>query len=103
MTQDMVHGKGGGGRESSCDNFCQFLLLACAAFLMLRCPENVRHLLSLVQLVDGCALPDVEETQTIETAIMGIRERLRLDLVEDEAISFTEKLIEESCFLSHVD
>jgi hypothetical protein len=47
MTQDMVHGVGGGGRESS-DNFCQFLLLACAAFLALRRPENVRHLSSLV-------------------------------------------------------
>jgi phosphatidylinositol 3-kinase len=96
MTQDMVHGMGGGGHESS-DNFCQFLSLACAAFLTLRRPENVRHLLSLVRLMEGCGLPDVEETQTIETAIMGIRDRLRLDLAEDEAISFMEKLIEESC------
>jgi phosphatidylinositol 3-kinase len=93
MTQDMVHGMG--GRES--DNFAMFLSLTCAAFLTFRRPENARHLLSLVRLMEGCSLPDVEETQTIEAAILGIRERLRLDLTEDKAISFMEKLIEESC------
>lgn len=93
MTEDMVNGMG--GRDS--DNFAMFLSLTCAAFLTLRRPENVRHLLSMVRLMENCSLPDVEENQSIEAAILGIRERFRLDLSEDQAISFMEKLIEDSC------
>ena len=93
MPEDMVNGMG--GRDS--DNFAMFLSLTCAAYLTLRRSENVRHLLSLVRLMEDCSLPDVEQNQSIEAAILGIRERLRLDLSEDKAISFMEKLIEESC------
>jgi phosphatidylinositol 3-kinase len=57
MTQDMVHGMG--GRES--DNFVMFLSLTCAAVLTFRRPENVRHLLSLVRLMEGCSLQEVWE------------------------------------------
>jgi phosphatidylinositol kinase/protein kinase (PI-3 family) len=92
MSEDMVNGMG--GRNS--DNFIMFLSLTCAAFLTLRRPENVRYLLSMVRMMEGCALPDVETNQTIEAAILGIRKRLRLDLSEDEAITFMEKLIEDS-------
>ena len=86
---------GMGGRDS--DNFAKFLSLTCAAYLTLRRPENVRHLLSLIRLMEGCSLPDVEENQSIDAAILGLRERFRLDLNEVQAISFMEKLIEESC------
>jgi hypothetical protein len=93
ITQDMINGMGGW----KSDNFCQFLSLACAAFLTLRRPENVRHLLSLIRLLEGCGLPDLEKTQSIETAIRGVRDRLQLDLNDEEAIVFMEKLIEDSC------
>ena len=93
ITQDMINGMGGWNS----DNFCQFLSLACAAFLTLRRPENVRHLLSLIRLLEGCGLPDLEHTQTIETAIQGVRDRLKLDLSDEEAIVFMEKLIQDSC------
>jgi phosphatidylinositol 3-kinase len=93
ISHDMVNGMG--GRNS--DNFCMFLSLTCAAFLTLRRPDNVRYLLSLVRMMEGFSLPDLEEKQSLETAILGIRKRLRLDLTEDEAISFMEKLVEDSC------
>jgi phosphatidylinositol 3-kinase len=93
ITQDMINGMGGW----KSDNFCQFLSLACAAFLTLRRPENVRHLLSLIRLLEGCGLPDLEKTQSIEAAIRGVRDRLQLDLNDEDAIVFMEKLIEDSC------
>ena len=93
ITQDMINGMGGW----KSDNFCQFLSLACAAFLTLRRPENVRHLLSLIRLLEGCGLPDLENTQSIEAAIRGVRDRLQLDLNDEDAIVFMEKLIEANC------
>jgi len=93
ITQDMINGMGGW----KSDNFCKFLSLACAAFLTLRRPENVRHLLSLIRFLEGCGLPDLEITQTIETAIQGVRTRLKLDLSDEEAITFMEELIQDSC------
>ena len=93
ITQDMINGMGGW----KSDNFCQFLSLASAAFLTLRRPENVRHLLSLIRLLEGCNFHDLEKTQTIESAIQGVRERLKLDCSDEEAIIFMEKLIQDSC------
>jgi len=93
ITTEMINGMGGW----KSDNFCQFLSLACAAFLTLRRPENVRHLLSLIRLLKGCGLPDLEKTQSIEDAIQGVRDRLKLDLTDEEVIVFMEKLIEDSC------
>lgn len=95
ITEDMVEGMG--GRES--DNYAMFLSLTCAAFLTFRRPENVRHLMSFVRLMeDCCTLPsNIDSKQALETAMLGVRERLQLDLTADEAISFMEKLIEESC------
>jgi hypothetical protein len=62
------------------------------AFLTFRRPENVRHLISFMEKVA------VHSKQELEIAMMmGMRERLQLDLTDDEAISFMEKLIEESC------
>lgn len=95
ITGDMVNGMG--GRDS--DNYALFLSLTCAAFLTLRRPENVRHLLSFVRMMEGsCTFASSSDSmQPLETALMGIRERLRLDLTDDEAISFMERLVEESC------
>ncbi|KAG7361735.1 phosphatidylinositol 3- and 4-kinase [Nitzschia inconspicua] len=93
ITKDMVDGMGG----SNSDNFCQFQALACASFLALRRPENVRHLLSLVRIMEGCGLPDLQNPKDLENAIRGIRDRLRLDLDQEQASNYMEKLIQDSC------
>jgi hypothetical protein len=92
ITEDMVGGMG--GRDS--DNFAKFLSLAGAAFLALRHPENVRMLLSMVRMMEAALLPDVSENQPIQEAIYGLRNRLRLDLSEDQALTFMEELVESS-------
>jgi phosphatidylinositol 3-kinase len=96
ITEDMVNGMG--GRES--DNYAMFMSLTCAAFLTFRRPENVRHAMSFVRLMDGSctfASSNGDTKLPLETALLGIRQRLRLDLPDDEAILFMERLVEESC------
>ena len=92
VTDDMILGMG--GRDS--DNYAKFLSLASAAFLALRRAENVRVLLALVRLMEASTLPDITETQPIDQAIVGMRERLRLGLSEDQAVAFMEDLIEQA-------
>eukprot|EP00934_Nitzschia_sp_Nitz4_P007645 Nitzschia sp. Nitz4//scaffold17_size182527//61404//65308//NITZ4_001846-RA/size182527-snap-gene-0.275-mRNA-1//1//CDS//3329539316//7635//frame0 len=93
ITEDMVNGMG--GRQS--DNYMMFLSLTCAAFLTLRCASNVRYLVSFLRMMDQCSIPDLGSEQEVEEALMGVRERLHLDLTEEQAIQFMEKLIDESC------
>lgn len=92
ITEDMVFGMG--GKES--DNYARFLSLIGAAFLALRRPEIVRVLLSMVRLMKASCLPDISENQTIENAILGVRDRLQLDLSESRAITYMEDLVEAS-------
>ena len=92
ITEDMVYGMG--GNES--DNYARFLSLIGAAFLALRRPENVRVLLSMVRLMQASCLPDISENQTVEQAILGVRDRLRLDLSDSRAITYMEDLVEAS-------
>lgn len=92
VTEDMVNGMG--GRES--DNYAKFLSLSGASFLALRRPENVRILLSLVRLLHGSHLPDVSSNQTTEEALMGVAERLKLDLTDSESLTYMEELVESS-------
>jgi len=92
ITEDMVHGMG--GRKS--DNYAKFLSLTGAAFLALRRPENVRFLLSLVRLMEASHLPDISQ-ETVINIVLGIRERMKLDLGDgDKAVAFMEKMIEDS-------
>jgi hypothetical protein len=92
ITEDMVYGMG----YKDSDNYAKFLSLMSAAFLALRRPENVRVILSTIRLMKESYLPDVSVNQTIEQAIFGVRERLRLDLSESDAIDYIENLVEES-------
>ena len=92
VTEDMVNGMG--GNESG--NYAKFLSLSGASFLALRRPENVRVLLSMVRLLDGSCLPDVSSNQSMEEALMGVVERLQLDLDDSDAITFMENLVESS-------
>ena len=95
ITEALVDGMG--GRES--DNYSKFLSLVGAAFLALRRPENVHVLLSLVRLMEASCLPDTSENQSMVQAILGVRDRLQLNLSESRAVSYIEEAVEAS--LSH--
>ncbi|GKY94646.1 hypothetical protein MPSEU_000430100 [Mayamaea pseudoterrestris] len=88
----MVHGMGG----SESDNYVRFLSTVGAAFLVLRRPENVRALLSLVRLMESSCVPDISENQSIDVAVLGLRDRLKLDLVDQEAVAYIEELVDAS-------
>jgi len=92
VTEDMVYGMGG----ADSDNYARFISMVGAAYLALRRPDNVRILLSMVRLLEYSCIPDISENQSTEKAITGIRDRLRLDLSESEAITFIEGLVESS-------
>lgn len=99
VTEDMVFGLG--GRES--DNYAKFLSLTGCAFVTLRQPENVRLLLSLVRVMEASRLPDLVtpagssgSNSSIADAVLGLRQRLRLDLTEEDAVAFMEEMIESS-------
>lgn len=92
VTEDMVLGMGG----KSSDNYARFLSMVGAAFLCLRRPENVRVLLSMVRLMEYSCVPDISENQTTEGAVFGIRNRLRLELSEQDAVAYMEELVESS-------
>mmetsp|Transcript_2076 Transcript_2076/g.4810 ORF Transcript_2076/g.4810 Transcript_2076/m.4810 type:complete len:241 (+) Transcript_2076:454-1176(+) len=92
ITNEMVDAMG--GRDS--DLYCQFMNIVSATFLTLRRPENVRALLSSLRLMYGSGLPDLEQTQSHECAVNGLRDRLQLQLSDDDAISFIESLVEDS-------
>ena len=90
ITDDMVSGMG--GKDS--DNYARFVSMTGAAFLSLRRPENVRLLLSLVRLMEHSCIPDISENQTLDRALQGMRDRLRLDLSEQDAVAYLEGLID---------
>jgi Phosphatidylinositol 3- and 4-kinase len=92
ITEQMIHGMG--GRES--DNFSRFLSLAGATFVALRRHENARLILAMARLMTPSILPDICLNQKPEQAIDGIHERLRLDLSDEDAITYIERIIEES-------
>jgi hypothetical protein len=92
ITDDMIQGMGGKGS----DNYVKFLSLMGAAFLALRRADAVRILLSMVRLMEASYLPDISENQTTQESILGLRERLRLDLRDDQAVAFIEQLVETS-------
>ena len=92
ITEEMVMGMG--GQES--DNYAKFLSLAGAAFVALRRHSSMRTLMSLVRIMSGINLPDVSINQSAEDALLAMRYRFRLDLSDDDALSFIEKLIETS-------
>lgn len=53
-------------------------------------------LLSLVRLMEFSCIPDISENQTTAKASLGIRERLRLDLSDQDAVAYMEDLVESS-------
>ena len=92
INEHMINGMG--GRES--DNFAMFLSLAGAAFVALRQHSCVRSLISIIRNVADLQIPDVSGNQKPETAISSLRQRLCLDLNDDEAVTFIEEIIEHS-------
>ena len=92
INERMVNGMG--GKES--DNFAMFLSLSGAAFVALRQHACVRALISIIRNVTDLQIPDASVNQTPESAISLMRQRLRLDLNDDEAVSFIEEIINQS-------
>ncbi len=92
ITEHMVSGMG--GRDS--DNFAKFLSFSGAAFVTLRRHPSVRVLLSMVRSVVDAEIPDVAINQNTDISLQGIYERFRLDLNDDEAVTFLEENIERS-------
>jgi len=92
ITEDMVLGMG--GRDS--DNFSKFLSIAGVAFVSLRRHNNVRILMALLRNMAYSKLPDISKNQNAGGALMAMHDRFRLDLSEEDSISFIEKLIEKS-------
>lgn len=92
ITEEMVLGMG--GRDS--DNFNKFLNLAGAAFVALRRRAALRVILATVRAVADADLPDVSVNQSAEDALFALRYRFRLDLDENDALTFIERLIESS-------
>jgi len=92
ITEHMVSGMG--GRDS--DNFAMFLSLAGAAFVTLRRHASVRTLLSTVRSMVDLGIPDVSINQSPDAALNNMYKRFRLDLNDDEAVSFLEDNIERS-------
>jgi hypothetical protein len=50
----------------------------------------------MVRLMEASYLPDISENQTTQESILGLRERLRLDLHDEQAVTFIEQLVETS-------
>jgi hypothetical protein len=92
ITDEMVMGFG--GRES--DNFARFLSFTGAAFLTLRRHNNLRSLLSHVRLMVDSNMVDVSIHQSPEEAILAMRGRFRLDLNDDDALTYIEDVVEKS-------
>ena len=96
VTEDMIYGMG--GRDS--DNYAKFLSLTGCAFVTLRQPENVRLLLSLVRVMEAARLQDLSPacsgSEGAADVLLGLRQRLRLDLTEEQAVAFMEEMIESS-------
>ena len=92
ITDEMVMGFG--GRES--DNFARFVSFAGAAFLTLRRHNNLRALLSHVRLMVDSNMVDVSIYQSPEEAILAMRGRFRLDLNDDDALTYIEDVIDKS-------
>lgn len=89
ITEEMINGMG--GFES--DNFSKFFSLAGAAFIALRQHSSVRILISVLRNLSYSGLPDISRNQTPHDAMAFLRDRFRLDLDEDAALSFIEELI----------
>ena len=92
ITEEMV--RGFGGRDS--DNFARFLSFTGAAFLTLRRHNNLRTLLSHIRLMVDANMVDVSLHQPPEEAILAMRGRFRLDLNDDDALSYIEEVVEKS-------
>ena len=87
ITEEMIKGKGFGGRDS--DKFTQFLFFTGAAFLTLRHHNNLHSLLSHI-----CNMGDVSIKQPPKEAILTMRGRFRLNLNDDDALTYIEDVVE---------
>lgn len=92
ITEGMI--RGFGGQES--DNYAKFLSFTGAAFLTLRRHSNLHSLLSQVRNMVYANIRDLSLAQPPAEAIVAMRGRFRLDLNDDDALSYIEHVVEKS-------
>ena len=92
ITDEMIQGFG--GQES--DNYAKFLSFTGAAFLTLRRHSNLHFLLSQIRNVVYANIRDLSLAQPPTDAILAMRGRFRLDLNDDEALSYIEDVVQKS-------
>ena len=86
LCPEMVEAMGGVGSAWH----VQFVSLCCEAFHLLR--KNASIVLSLLHLMAGSSLPDVEG----EAAVAAVLDKLQLELEADEARVFMQRLLEQA-------
>jgi phosphatidylinositol 3-kinase len=92
ITEEMI--RGFGGQES--DNYAKFLSFTGAAFLALRRHNNLHSLLTHIRNMVHSNMRDVSMNQPPEEAILAMRGRFRLDLNDDNALTYIEHVVEKS-------
>jgi phosphatidylinositol 3-kinase len=86
--------RGFGGQDS--DNYAKFLSFTGAAFLTLRRHTNLHTLLTLIRNMVYVNMRDLSLAQPPIDAILAMHERFRLDLNDDDALSYIEHVVEKS-------
>jgi len=88
LCKEMVEAMGGSNSES----YRQFYSYCCEAYNILRKSANL--ILNLFQLMEGARIPDISSDP--EKAMLKLQEKFRLDLNDEEAGQWMQKLINDS-------
>ena len=88
LCKEMVEAMGG----SNSDSYRQFHSYCCEAYNILRKSANL--ILNLFQLMEGARIPDISGDS--EKAMLKLQEKFRLDLNDEEAGQWMQKLINDS-------
>ena len=85
--------RGFGGQDS--DNWAKFLSFTGAAFLTLRRHDSIHSLLSQMRNMVYSNIRDLSVPQPVD-AILDMRKRFKLELNDDDALTYIEHLVERS-------
>ena len=86
--------RGFGGQES--DNYAKFLSFTGAAFLALRRHNNLHSLLTHIRNMVYSNMRNVSMVQHPKEANLAMSVRFRLDLNDDNALTYIEHVVEKS-------
>jgi phosphatidylinositol 3-kinase len=88
LCKEMVEAMGG----SNSDSYRQFYSYCCEAYNILRKSANL--ILNLFQLMEGARIPDISNDP--QKAMLKLQDKFRLDLNDEEAGQWMQKLINDS-------